>query len=50
MTPLRVDQRPGFDKPVSNRAGDRAHLDGAEFLISQIRHRDEAYLRIRWTF
>jgi hypothetical protein len=36
--------------PVTNRAGSRAYEDGAEFLISNFRHRDEAYLRIRWTF
>jgi hypothetical protein len=36
--------------PVTNRAGANAYEDGAEFFISNIRHRDEAYLRIRWTF
>ncbi|NIW37438.1 MAG: hypothetical protein GWN32_13240 [Gemmatimonadetes bacterium] len=36
--------------PVSNRAGPHAYEDGTEFLISNFRHRDEAYMRIRWTF
>ena len=36
--------------PVTNRAGGHAYEDGTEFFISNIRHRDEAYLRIRWTF
>jgi len=36
--------------PVTNRSGKHAYEDGAEFLISNIRNRDEAFLRIRWTF
>jgi len=36
--------------PTTNRAGAHAYEDGSEFLISNFRQRDEAYLRIRWTF
>jgi hypothetical protein len=36
--------------PVSNRAGVHAYQDGTEQLLSLIRNRDEAWLRLRYTF
>jgi hypothetical protein len=36
--------------PVSNRAGPHAYEDGVERLLSLIRKRDEAFMRVRWTF
>jgi hypothetical protein len=36
--------------PTANRAGENAYTDGTERLLSLIRGRDEAFMRIRWTF
>jgi hypothetical protein len=36
--------------PTINRAGPHAYQDGTEHLLSLIRNRDEAFMRIRWTF
>ena len=36
--------------PLSNPAGGHAYEDGTEFINSNTRHRDEAYLRNRWTY
>jgi hypothetical protein len=36
--------------PTQNRAGPHAYQDGTERLLSLIRNRDEAFMRIRWTF
>jgi hypothetical protein len=36
--------------PVSNRAGAHAYEDGTEQLLSLIRNRDEAWMRLRYTF
>ena len=36
--------------PVGNRAGPNTYENGTENLLSLIRHRDEAFMRIRWTF
>ena len=36
--------------PAGNRAGPRAYQDGTENLLALIRKRDEAFLRVRWTF
>jgi hypothetical protein len=36
--------------PYGNRAGPRAYQDGADQLLALIRKRDEAFLRVRWTF
>ncbi|MDJ0848696.1 MAG: hypothetical protein QNK04_09985 [Myxococcota bacterium] len=36
--------------PTANRAGPQAYTDGVERLLSLIRNRDEAFMRIRWTF
>jgi hypothetical protein len=39
----------GFS-PTIIRAGQNAYKDGVENVLSQIRHRDEAYFRLRYTF
>jgi len=36
--------------PVTNRTGRRAYKVGVENSLSQVRRRDELYLRARWTF
>ena len=36
--------------PKTNRAGSNAYRDGTENLLSLVRRRDEAFLRVRWTF
>jgi hypothetical protein len=36
--------------PTSVRAGENAYRDGVENVLSQIRRRDEAYFRLRYTF
>jgi hypothetical protein len=36
--------------PAANRAGPHAYEDGVEHLLSLIRNRDEAFMRLRWTF
>jgi hypothetical protein len=36
--------------PVTNRAGRRAYQNGNEQLLNLIKRRDEAFLRLRWTF
>jgi hypothetical protein len=36
--------------PVSNRGGEHAYEDGTEQLLSLIRNRDEAWMRLRYTF
>jgi hypothetical protein len=36
--------------PASNRAGNHAYEDGVDRLLSLIRRRDEAFIRLRWTF
>jgi hypothetical protein len=36
--------------PTGNRAGPHTYEDGTERLLSLIRHRDEAFMRVRWTF
>jgi hypothetical protein len=36
--------------PTVNRAGIHAYQDGTERLLSLIRGRDEAFMRLRWTF
>ena len=36
--------------PETNRAGRRAYQNGSEPLINLFRRRDEAFLRLRWTF
>ena len=36
--------------PTSTRAGSNAYKDGVENVLTQIRNRDEAYFRLRYTF
>ncbi|MGE4608199.1 MAG: hypothetical protein AAEJ52_15780, partial [Myxococcota bacterium] len=36
--------------PPSNRAGANAYQDGTNRFIANLRKRDEAWLRLRWTF
>ena len=36
--------------PTIVRAGPNAYKDGVENVLAQIRHRDEAYFRLRYTF
>jgi hypothetical protein len=36
--------------PTSDRVGDNAYKDGVENALTQIRNRDEAYFRLRYTF
>jgi hypothetical protein len=36
--------------PTSVRAGENAYKDGVENVLSQVRRRDEAYFRLRYTF
>jgi hypothetical protein len=37
-------------RPASNRVGKHAYQDPSEQFLSGIRHRDEVWLRLRWTF
>ena len=37
-------------RPASNRVGHNAYRDPSEQFLSGIRHRDEVWLRLRWTF
>jgi hypothetical protein len=46
--PLNEIAPPGSRAPNAN--GDHAYQDGQDNLLSLIRHRDEAYIRLRWTF
>jgi hypothetical protein len=46
--PLNEIAPPGNRAP--NKNGHHAYKDGTDNLLSLIRHRDEAYIRLRWTF
>jgi len=46
--PLNEIAPPGNRAP--NKNGHHAYKDGQDNLLSLIRHRDEAYIRLRWTF
>jgi hypothetical protein len=37
-------------RPASNRVGNNAYRDPTEQFLSGIRHRDEVWMRLRWTF